>query len=154
MRFPFLAPMALLALAPSPSGAPGWQASPAVDVVVAPFSVDRDSSGVLRALADTCLDHLINGLKTKGIAVERRPQLSEKKLDAARPAHWAVLGRLTRDAGQFQAELRLLDVESGEELRSYFNADKNPAAIIKFGELAAVRIANVIEEQKGSHRAQ
>jgi hypothetical protein len=146
--------MVLLVLAPSTSGAPARQPSPAADVVVAPFSVDRDSAGVLRALADTCLDHLINGLKTKGIAVERRPELSEKKLDAARPAPWALLGRLARDAGQFQAELRLLDVESGEELRSYFNADKNPAAIIKFGELAAVRIANFIEEQKGSHRAQ
>ena len=63
-----------------------------------------------------------------------------------------MLGHLGREAGQFQAELRLLEVESGEELRSYFNADKDPVAIAKFGELAAVRIASVIQEQKGAHR--
>jgi hypothetical protein len=153
MRFLFRATMVVLAAALTSAGQAQQSQSAAV-VIVAPFTVDRDSAGVLRALADTCLAHLVQGLKAQRIEVERRPQLSETNLDVARPAHWAVLGHLTRDAEQFQAELRLLDVTSGEELRSYFNADKNPGAITKFGELAAVRIAHVIEEQKGSHQGQ
>ena len=151
MRFLFPATMVVLVPALATSAVPAQQSPPAAVVIVAPFTVDRDSAGVLRALADTCLAHLVQGLKAQRIEVEHRPQLSETNLAVARPAHWAVLGHLTRDAGQFQAELRLLDVTSGEELRSYFNADKNPAAITKFGELAAVRIARVIEQQKGSH---
>jgi hypothetical protein len=38
----------------------------------------------------------------------------------------------------------------GEELRSYYNADRDPAAIVRLGEAAAVRIAGCIQEQKDS----
>src|SRR5262245_35097675 len=147
MRFLFRATMVVLSPALASSPAPAHQPGPVAVIVVAPFTVDRDSAGVLRALGDTCLAHLVQGLRAQRIQVEHRPELSEKNLEVARPAHWAVLGHLTRDAGQFQVELRLLDVTSGDELRSYFNADKNPSAITKFGELAAGRIAHVIAEQ-------
>jgi len=150
MRFLFRVTMLVLGPALGSSPAPAQQRGPVAVVAVAPFTVDRDSAGVLRTLGDTCLAHLVQGLKAQRIQVEPHPKLSEKNLEVARPAHWAVLGHLTRDARHFQAELRLLDVTSGEELRSYFNADKNPAGITKFGELAAPRIARVIEEQKGS----
>jgi hypothetical protein len=153
MRFLFLVATGLPLLGFVTSGAPGPLPIVAADVAVAPFSVERDSAGVLRALADTCLERLVRGLTANGIAVARRPQLSEKNLDAARPAQWAVLGHLVREAGQFRAELRLLEVKSVEELRSYFNADTEPAAIAKFGEAAAVRIASVIQEEKGPPEA-
>jgi hypothetical protein len=122
----------------------------AADVAVAPFSIGTDSSGVLRATADTCLERLIKGLREKGIAVAHHPQLSEKNLHAARPTPWAVLGDVRSAQDQFSAELRLLDVESGEEMRSYFDTDKDPQAIGDLGAAAAARIALFIQERKGA----
>ncbi len=119
------------------------------DVAVAPFTVERDSAGTLRAVADTCLEHLVGGLKAKGVAVVRHAKLSEKTLAAARPALVAVLGQFSRKDGQYAGELRLLEVASGEELRAYFINDTDPAAIGKSGEAAAARIAGVVKELKG-----
>lgn len=124
------------------------------DVAVAPFTVENDSVGVVRAVADNCLAALVDGLKANRMAVAVDEQLSEKKLDLARPALVAVLGRFRREGGQFAGELRLMEVASGEELRAYFISDKDPAAAAKSGEAAAGRIAGVIRELKGPPAAQ
>jgi hypothetical protein len=118
------------------------------DIAVAPFTVGRDSSGVLRAVADTCLERLVRELTALGITVARYPELSEKKLQVARPVPLAVLGHVDQKAGLVQAELRLLEVDSGEELRSYFNSDKSPEAVGDLGRAAAKRIAQVVRERK------
>lgn len=119
-----------------------------IEVAVAPFVAENDSAGAVRAVADKCLAALVAGLKVKGVVVAEHPQLSEKKLDAARPALVVVLGQFTREGGQYSGELRLLEVASGEELRSYFINDKNPGAIAKSCEAAAGRIAGVVKELK------
>ena len=118
------------------------------DVAVAPFTVERDSSGNLRAVADTCLERLVRGLTAMGIAVARFPELSGKTLHLARPMPLAVLGHVDRKGVSIQAELRLFEVESGEELRSYFNADENPDAVGDLGGAAAKRIAQVVQERQ------
>ncbi len=149
MRSPFLLVMvpALVALlSPHGSSPPSF---PAADIAVAPFIVEGDSAGVLRAVADSCLERLVRELTARGVGVARHPKLSEKDLHAARPAPWAVLGNVGRDRAQFRAELRLLDVESGDEMRSYFNADEDPQAVANLGAAAAGRIALFIQEQKG-----
>jgi hypothetical protein len=128
--------------------------TPPADLAVAPFTVEHDSGAVLRALADTCLERLVEGLTTKGIAVARHRQLSEKDLRSARPARWAVLGHLSREQGQFRAELRLMEVESAEEIRSYFNADKDPMGIADLGAAAAARIATYVHEQRAQSPGQ
>jgi hypothetical protein len=125
----------------------------AADIAVAPFSIEAESSCMLRALADTCLERLINSLTEKGIVVTRHPQLSEKSLHSARPAPWAVLGNLSREHDRFSAELRLLEVESREEMRSYFDTDKNPQALGNLGAAAANRIAFFVQERKGARPA-
>jgi hypothetical protein len=153
MRLPTRLATTLSPLALVLAGASDPLANPTADVAVAPFTVEHDSAGVLRTIADTCSERLVSGLTAKGIAVVRLPHLSEKTLHSARPIPLAVLGHLSREQGQFRAELRLLEVESGEEQRSYFNADKDPAAVANLGAAAAVRIAGVIEERKGPHRA-
>jgi hypothetical protein len=48
------------------------------EVAVAPFAVERDSGGVLRAVADTCLERLVRELTAEGVRVARFPELSEK----------------------------------------------------------------------------
>jgi hypothetical protein len=125
---------------------PGHSQTRPIEVAVAPFLVEKDSAGAVRAVADKCLAALVAGLKAKGVVVAEHAQLSEKQLDAARPALVAVLGRFTREGGQYSGELRLLEVQFGEELRSYFINDKDPGAIAKSCEAAAGRIAGAVKE--------
>jgi hypothetical protein len=118
------------------------------DVAVAPFAVENDSAGVVRAVADKCLAALVDKLKANRMAVAVHEQLSEKKLNVARPALLAVLGRFRREGSQYAGELRLMEVASGEELRAYFISDKDPVAAAKSGEATAGRIAGVLKELK------
>jgi hypothetical protein len=117
------------------------------DVIVGPFVVTSDSSDALRAAAENCAARLAAALKAKGIAVARDPQQTEKNLNAA-SASWALLGRLDRKEGQFRLELRLMEVKSGDELRSYFGADKDPQAVCSTAEKAAERVAAFVKQQK------
>ncbi len=119
------------------------------EVIVAPFAVDAGSGDALRAAANSCSEQLVAALKLKGVAVARDPQLSQKNLRSA-SASWAVLGRLSRQEGQFQLEMQLLDVKSGDEMRSYFNSDKDPRVACRAVGKVAERIAAFVKEQKGS----
>lgn len=66
-----------------PSGPrPGF----AADVAVAPFTIDRDSAGVLRAVADTCFERLVRGLRTK-LDVESGDEMRSYPLLEVRMAH-------------------------------------------------------------------
>jgi hypothetical protein len=128
--------------------AAGAQVSkPEAEVIVAPFIVKIDNGDALRAQADSCFEKFAAALTLNGVRVARDPQLSEKNLRSA-AASWAVLGQLSRKDEQFQLELRLLEVESGEELRSYFNADKDLQAACLAVEQAADRIAAFVKEQR------
>ena len=119
------------------------------EVIVAPFAVDSGDGDALRATANSCSEQLVAALSQKGVAVARDPQLSEKNLRSA-AASWAVLGRLSRKEGQFQLELQLLDVKSGDEMRSYFNSDKDPRVACRAVGKVAERIAAFVKGQKGS----
>ena len=129
------------------SDAGAQAAKAASEVIVAPFTIEADKSDALRAQADSCLQQFVAALKTKGVTVARAPALSEKSLQSA-PASWAALGRISREKEQFQVELRLLEVKSGEELRSYFNADKDLKVACRMVEKAAERIAAFVVEQR------
>ena len=124
--------------------------SVSAEVAVAPFTVELDSAGVLRSVADTCLQRLVRTLTDLRVSVAHYPELSEKILRRVRPVPLAVLGHVGRKDGLIQVELRLLDVESGDELRSYFNADKDPDAVGDLGTAAAKRIAQVVRERRQS----
>ena len=129
------------------SQADAQTSKPVLEVVVAPFVVEADKADALRAQASSCSEDLVKALTLKGVAVARAPTLSEKNLQSA-SAPWAVLGRITREKEQFQLELRLLEVESGEELRSYFNADKDLKVACRAVDKVAERIAAFVAEQK------
>jgi len=90
-------------------------------------------------------------LTLKGVTVARDPALSEQGLQSA-PASWALLGRITLEKQQFQVELRLLDTKSGEELRSYFNADKDLKVACRAADKVAERIAVFVAEQRPKQR--
>ena len=121
--------------------------SPNADLALAPFAVAGDKANELRAVADDCLGQLGTALAGKGVKVARLPSLDEKTLARAKPARWAVLGKLERKKDMISAELRLMDVASGEEMRSYFHTSADPKEIAALGARAADRIAAVVKEQ-------
>jgi hypothetical protein len=124
---------------------------PAPEVIVAAFTVEADKADALRAQANSCSEDLAKALTLKGVTVARDPALSEKNLQSA-AASWAVLGRITHDKEQFQLELRLLEVKSGEELRSYFNADKDLKVACRAVDKAAERIGAFVAEQRSGQQ--
>jgi len=124
---------------------------PVSEVIVAPFIVETDNADALRTQAASCSGELATALALKGVAVAREPELSEKNLQSA-AASWAVLGRITHEKEQFQLELRLLDVTSGEELRSYFNSDKDLKVACQAVGKVAERIAAFVAEQRPKQR--
>jgi hypothetical protein len=128
-------------------GLSGRTPQPAAQVAVAPFTVEHDSAGVLRAAADSTLERLARALTTNGVTVAHLRELSDKNLHTARPARWAVLGKLKREKGTVLVELRLMDVEAGEELKSYFNSYKDPREVPNIGDAVAGRIAAFVKEQ-------
>jgi hypothetical protein len=134
----------IVALIP-PAGA--QTSKPKAEVIVAPFTVEAGNGDALRAQSDRCFEKFAAALSLKGVRVTRDSQLSQANLRSA-PASWAVLGQLSRKGEQFQLELRLLEVKSGEELRSYFNADKDLQVACLAVEKAADRIAAFVEEQR------
>lgn len=134
------------------AGGPRTQPTPpqTPDVALAPFVVVKDSGGTLRSTADACLERLAAGLAAEKIAVVRRPSLDEKTLSRGQPARWAVLGQLSRDKGQIHAELRLMEISSGDEMRSYFNDSADPQAIVAMGGAVADRVALFVQEKRQS----
>jgi TolB-like protein len=124
---------------------------PASEVIVAPFIVEGDKADALRAQSASCSEDLSKALALKGVTVARDPALSEKNLQSA-AASWVVLGRITHEKDQFQLELRLLEVKSGEELRSYFNSDKDLKVACRMVDKAAERIAAFVAEQRSGQR--
>lgn len=129
------------------SHAEAQAAKPVSDVIVTPFIIEADKGDAARAIADGCFQQFVAALTLKGVKVARDPALSEETLRSA-PASWAVLGRISRAKEQFQVELRLLEVKSGDEMRSYFNTDKDLKVACRVVEKAAERIAAFVAEQK------
>jgi len=118
------------------------------EVALAPFAVVGARAGELRAVADECLERLATALAAKGVRVAKLTSLDEKTLARAKPARWAVLGRFERANDAIQAELRLMEVSTGDEMRSYFYNDKDPKKISTLGTQAAERIVRFLEEKK------
>ena len=128
-------------------------AEPAAEVVIAPFVTESDTRVDLRSQSVKCFEQFAAALARNGVSVARAPQLSEENLRSTH-ASWAVLGRLSQKEGQFRLELRLLEVHSGDEMRSYFNADQDLQAACSAVEKAAQRIAAFVEEQERSQTTQ
>jgi len=120
------------------------------EIALAPFAVVADQKGDLRKVADDCLDQLATALAAKGVKAARLQKLDEKTLATARPARWAVLGKFEREKDTISAELRLMEVATGDEIRSYFHTSKDPKDIAALGARAADRIAGFVKEQRSA----
>jgi TolB-like protein len=128
------------------TGSPMQAANP--EVALAPFAVIGADTRDLRPVADECLERLATALAAKGVAVARRPGLDEKTLARAKPARWAVLGQFDRAGSSIRAELRLMEVATGDEMRSYSNSSSDAKEIVALGTRAAERIALFVQEKR------
>jgi hypothetical protein len=141
--------IALMALSPLPSMPQG---STQTQVALAPFAVVNDSAATLQTVARDCLEKLAGALTTAGIHVLRREALTEKTLSKARPATLAIVGDIRREKGMIRAELKLMDVTTGDELRDYFNASANPGEIVAMGNAVAERVVKYVREKSEEAR--
>jgi hypothetical protein len=117
---------------------------PDVAVYALTLSGPADASG--RALADSCVARLVRQLEAESLSVVRPPPLDLKDLRRARPARFAMVGKLEFASGKYSLEWSLLEIETGDELRSYF-AGPGAAEVITLADAAAPRIAAAIREQ-------
>ena len=128
-----------------PPAPPAREVTPPEDVVPVPVTVEVSkpapkpapvparpnwSAGLSRSRAGFVgkLEGLLRG----------RASLDEKTLARAKPARWAVLGKLERKKDMIFAELRLMDVASGDVMRSYFHTSAHPKETGALGARAAL----------------
>jgi len=128
------------------AGAPLQPRDP--DIALAPFAVVGAQARDLRPIADDCLERLAMALAAKGVRVAKVPSLDEKTIARAKPARWAVLGRFEVVKDVIQAELRLMEVSTGDEMRSYSNGMAEAKEVAAFSTRVAERIALFLEEKK------
>ena len=86
-----------------------------LEVTGDPFVVSGVNADELRRVADDCLAQLATALAAKSVKVARLAALDEKTVARAKPARWAVLGKLERKKDTISAELRLMEVATGDE---------------------------------------
>ena len=104
----------LAALLPAPEGAAAQKPAERVDVAI--LSLDpagKAAPEVVRA-ADRCAARLAEKLNAAGLRAARLPGATLKSLRNDRRAPFAVQQILEHDRGRFSAELKLMDVASGE----------------------------------------
>lgn len=120
--------------------------STAVEVAILGFElVPADDAPLLR-LADRCAARLIASLGAQKVAAARPADATLEALRKSRAAPFAVRGTLTRSGGQVSAELQLLDVQTGDELRSYMYGPGDEDGVVTLAEKAAPRIATAVRE--------
>jgi len=129
----------------------GWTSQsepPDAEVALAPFAVSTAQASDLRAVADGCLERLAAALAAKGVKVVRRASLDGKTLERAKPARWAVLGKFEREKDSIRAELRLMEVSTGDEMRSYFHSSSDPKDMMALGTRVGERIVLFVQEKR------
>jgi hypothetical protein len=99
----------------------------------------------LRAVAETCVVRLVARLAAETLAVVRRPPIDLVDLPRARPARFAMTGKLELQAGKYSLEWDLVEVATGDELRAYYGGPAL-ADVIDLAGLAAPRIHAAIRE--------
>jgi len=104
----------------------------------------------LRAVAETCVVRLVAKLAAESLVVVRRPPLDLVNLARARPARFAMVGKLELQEGKYSLEWNLVEVATGDELRAYFVGPALSDLIDQAGPMAQ-RIRAAIREREAGH---
>lgn len=121
------------------------------DVAVYLPALSDTANRDLRAVAESCVVRLMTGLAAETLVVVRRPPIDLVDLARARPSRYAMVGKLSLQEGKYSLEWNLVDVATGDELRSYF-AGPALADLLSLAAPAASRIHAAIREQTAAER--
>ena len=139
----------LAALLPTPGGAAAAQdRGDRVDVAILAFKPAGKLDPDVARAADRCAARLAEKLNAAGIRAARLSDATLESLRKDRRAPFAVEQVLEHDRGRFSAELKLMDVASGDELRSYMYGWGDEAGLMGLAEAAAPRIAAAMRESR------
>ena len=105
----------------------------------------------LRAVAETCVARLVMKLAAESLVVVRRPPRDLMDLARARPARFAMVGKLELQKGKYSLEWDLIEVATGDELRAYFVGPGSADQLNQAGPLAQ-RIRAAIREYSAGDR--
>ena len=105
----------------------------------------------LRAVAETCVARLVTKLAAESLVVVRRPSRDLADLARARPARFAITGKLELREEKYSLEWSLVEVATGDELRAYFGGP-TLADVIDLAAPAAPRIRAAIREASAGDR--
>lgn len=120
--------------------------SASMEIAVLEFELPPGNDVALARLADRCVSRLIGALAAQKVAAARPAGASLESLRKSRAAPFAVRGTISRSGKQVSAELQLLDVQSGDELRSYMYGPGDEDGVIVLAEKAAPRMAAAVRE--------
>jgi hypothetical protein len=135
----------------------GWsplaaqQRAPTPDVAVYVPALSDTTNRDLRAVAETCATRLVAQLTAESLVVVRRPPLDLVNLARARPARFAMVGKLEVREGKYSLEWDLVEVATGDELRAYFVGPALSDLINQAGPMAQ-RIRAAIREYSAGDR--
>lgn len=105
----------------------------------------------LRAVAETCVARLVTKLAAESLVVVRRPSRDLVDLARARPARFAITGKLELREEKYSLEWSLVEVATGDELRASFGGP-TLADVIDLAAPAAPRIRAAIREASAGDR--
>jgi hypothetical protein len=125
----------------------GQQRAATPDVAVYLPALSDTTNRELRAVAETCVTRLVAQLAAESLVVVRRPPLDLVNLARARPARFAMVGKLELREGKYSLEWDLLEVATGDELRSYF-AGPALAGVMELAGAMAPRVRAAIRERE------
>jgi hypothetical protein len=115
-----------------------------VDVALYPLTITERRDTTLTRLADSCITLLGGRLPAIGVTVVRRSGIPPQDLSQVPWARLVMVGTLGRADAAFDVELQLVDVGTGDELRSYLYRGPDASKVIGLGLAAAERIKAVV----------
>ena len=116
---------------------------------VAVLSLELEAAdSALRRVADSCAARLILRLQAAKVAAVRSDFTTVEQLKGTSGARFAVQGKVSGANDKLSAEFELMEVKTGDELRSYFSGLTDLAGVFRFTDLAADRLAQVVRGGK------
>lgn len=139
--------LALVAALSAAPGARGIAQEPGgLQVAILPFKPAGKPDPAIARAAEHGATRLVERLGAAGVRAAVVPDATLESLRKQRRARFAVEQILEHDRGKFSAELRLMEVASGDELRSYMYGWGDEAGVAGLADAAAPRIAAAVRE--------
>jgi hypothetical protein len=119
-----------------------------VDIALFALTVTPRRDTTLARLADSCITLLDAKLRSLGVTVVRRDSPPLKDWGGFHASRLAIVGEVTRVKGNLDIELDLVEVGTGDELRSYMYRGPDAPNVIALGVAASERIKAIVLEHR------